>query len=104
MNYELKEENDAKLAQKEDNDKVLDLKEHMDKTFLKISTLKSSTHFIMQRPREEHDEVLNAAKDNGTAETIEELDKLSLTLENKFQLLQLLLLVILYLCHHMYQV
>ena len=37
----------------------------------------------MKRPREEHDEVLNATKENGTSETIEEPDKLSQTLEEK---------------------
>ena len=37
----------------------------------------------MQLLREEHDEDLNAAKDHGTTETIEELDKLRKTLEDK---------------------
>ena len=37
----------------------------------------------MQLLREEHDEDLNAAKDHGTTETIEELYKLRETLEDK---------------------
>ena len=37
----------------------------------------------MQRLREEDYEALNVAEDNGTTETIEELDKLSQTLEEK---------------------
>ena len=53
----------------------------MYKTILKLSTLKSLTRLTMQQLREEHDEALNAAKKNGTTETIEELHKLSQTLE-----------------------
>ena len=37
----------------------------------------------MQQLREEHDEALNSAKDIGTTETIEELDKLCQTLKDK---------------------
>ena len=48
----------------------------MDKTILKLATLKNSSHFNMQQLIEEHDEGLNAAKDNGTTENIKELDKL----------------------------
>ena len=36
----------------------------------KISTLKSSTRLNMKGLIEEHDEVLNTTKDNGTTETI----------------------------------
>ena len=83
---------------------MLDLKEHTDKIIPKVATLKSSTHLNMQQLREEHDEALNASKDNGTAETIEELDKLCQTLEEKMHFLQLILLVILDLYNHMHQV
>ena len=38
--------------------------------------MKSSAHLNMQQLREEHEKALNSAKDNGTTETIEELDKL----------------------------
>ena len=37
----------------------------------------------MQQLREKHDEALNATKNNGTTETIKELDKLRQTLEEK---------------------
>ena len=37
----------------------------------------------MKRLREEHNKALNYTKDNGTIETIEELDKLRQTLEEK---------------------
>ena len=82
---------------------MLYLQELMDKIILKIATLKSPNRLNMQRLREERDEALNAAKDNGTTETIEELDKLSQNLEEKMYFLQLILLVILYLFNHMYQ-
>ena len=104
MNYALKEANDAKLAQKQDKGHVIYLKEKTDKTILKLATLKISTNLNMQRLREEHDEALNFSKDNGTTETIEELDKLCQTIENKMWFLQFILLVILALYHHMYQV
>ena len=71
MNQALKEDIDVKLAQREERDQVLDLQEYMDKTILKLSTLKSSTRLNMQQLREEHDEALNAANDNGETETIE---------------------------------
>ena len=37
----------------------------------------------MQRMIEEHGEALNVAKDNGTTETIEEIEKLCQALEEK---------------------
>ena len=37
----------------------------------------------MYQLREEHDEELNPAKDNGTTETIEELEKLCQLMEDK---------------------
>ena len=43
----------------------------------------SSARFDTQKLREEHDEALNSAKDNGTTETIEELYKLRQTLGDK---------------------
>ena len=76
MNYALKEANDTKLDQKEEKYQVIDLQEHMDKKPLKQATLKSPDHLNIQRLREEHDAELNANKENGTIETIEELDKL----------------------------
>ena len=66
--------------------------------------MKRSIHLNTQQLREEHDKALNAAKENGTTETIEELDKLSQNLEDKIYFLQLILLVILNLYNHMYQV
>ena len=71
------------MAQKEEKGQVFDLKELMERKILRLSTLKSSTHLSMQRLREEHDKVMNYAKDNGTAETIEEIDKLSQNIEDK---------------------
>ena len=62
---------------------MIDFQEHMDKKLLKISTLKISTRLNMQKLREEYNEALNSAKENGTTETIEELDKLSQTIEDK---------------------
>ena len=76
MNYELKEVNDAKSNQKKEKYQVLDLQELMAKISLKLETLKISAHLNMQQLKEEHDEALNAANDNGTTENIEELDKL----------------------------
>ena len=55
----------------------------MEKTILKIKTLKSSDRFNIQWLKEKHDEVLNSAEDNGAKEFIEELDKLRQTLEDK---------------------
>ena len=48
---------------------------------LKLSTLKSSACLNMQQLREQHDEALNADKDNVTIETIEQIDKLIQVLE-----------------------
>ena len=59
-----------KISQKEDKDQVLDLQETMDKTILKVSTLKSSTYFNVQLLREEHDEELNAAENNGATKFV----------------------------------
>ena len=55
---------------------MLDLQESLDKIILKLSTLKSYACLNMQRLREENDEALNAAEDNGATEFVEELDKL----------------------------
>ena len=55
----------------------------MGKAIPKIAALKISVRFNMQRLIEEHDNVLNAAKDNGTTETIEELEKLRQTMEKR---------------------
>ena len=55
----------------------------MYKIILILATLKISTPFNMKKLREEHGEALDAAKNNGTTETIEKLDKLCQTLENK---------------------
>ena len=46
---------------------MLDLQERMDRKILTIATPKSSVHLSMQKLREEHDEVLNTAEDNGAA-------------------------------------
>ena len=67
-NSATKEANDTELAHKEEKSQVFDLKYHMDKTILKIATLKRSAHLNMYQPREEHDEALNATKDNGAIE------------------------------------
>ena len=66
LNYTLKEGNDGKLDQKEEKGKVLDLKERMDKTILKITTLKRYACLNIQRLIEENNEELNSAKENGT--------------------------------------
>ena len=47
FNYALKEANYSKLSQKEEKYQVLGLQECMDKTILKLATLKISTHFNM---------------------------------------------------------
>ena len=83
FNYALKEANDEKLDQKEGKYQVLNAQEWMVKTILKPSTLKSSTPFHMQKMIEEHDKGLNAAKENDTTETIEELKKLRQIIEYK---------------------
>ena len=79
---------------------MLDSQERMGKKILKPATLKSSDHLNMQQLREEHDKGLNDAKENGTTENIEELDKLCKTLEGKIQFLLLIYLVILALYRH----
>ena len=61
------------LSHKEERDQWVDLQEHMDKQILKVSTLNISTCLNTQQLKEEHIEVMNSAKDNGTAETIEKL-------------------------------
>ena len=55
----------------------------MGKTILELSALNSYTCFNMHWMREEHKKALNAAKENGTTETIEELDKLRQIMEDK---------------------
>ena len=62
---------------------MLVFQERMGKTILKQETLKSYTCLNMQKLREEHNAVLNSDKDNGTTETIEQLDKLHQILEDK---------------------
>ena len=59
------------MDHKEDKDQVIDLQEHMDKSILKLATLKKSTSLNIQRLREYYSEALNSAKNNGTTETIE---------------------------------
>ena len=104
LNYALKEANDAKLPQKEEKGQVLDFQESMDKIILKIAILKSSTRLNMQQLIEEDDEALSATNDNGKTENIEELDKLSQTLEDKIYFLQLNLLVVLDLYNKIHKV
>ena len=53
----------------------------MDKTMLKLVTLKSSDNLNIQKRIEEHVEALNVAKDNGSTKFIGELDKLRQILE-----------------------
>ena len=55
----------------------------MGKTILKLATLKSSNPLHMQQMREGYDKALNYAKENGTTETIEELEKLHQIMEEK---------------------
>ena len=55
----------------------------MGKIILKLATLNISVRLNIQRLREKHDKELNAAKDNGTKENIEELDKLYQIMEDK---------------------
>ena len=62
---------------------MIDFQEHMNKTIQKLSTLKRSTCFNTQQLREYQDEALNDAKENGTTKTIEELEKLSQTIQYK---------------------
>ena len=79
LNYALKEANDTILYQKEEKYQVIYLQE-LTKNNPKLATLKRSTRLNIRLLREEHDEALNAAKDNGTPETIEELYKFCQTL------------------------
>ena len=81
--YEMKNSNDGNWGQKEEKNHLLILQEQMIKIILKISTLKISVRLNIHWLREEHDKDLNAAKENGTTETIEELDKLCHILEDK---------------------
>ena len=62
---------------------MLDLQERMDKKIVKLATLKSSASLNTKLLREEHNEALNTTKDNGPTETIEEIEKLRQTPENK---------------------
>ena len=55
----------------------------MVKIILRLATLKISAHLNIQWLREDHDKELNSAKDKGTTETIEELDKLCQIMEDK---------------------
>ena len=83
LTYALKEANDGNLDQKEEKKQFLNLQERMGNIFLKIVTLKISVRLNIQWLIEEHNKELNAAKDNGTIETIEKLDKLCQILEDK---------------------
>ena len=49
----------------------------------KLATQNLFVSFNIQQLREEHYEALNSSKDNNTMETIEKLDKLHQTLEDK---------------------
>ena len=69
------------MNQKYKKYQVLYFQECMDKK--KLETLKSSTSLNMKQLREEQNELLNYTKDNGTTETIEELDKLRQNMEDK---------------------
>ena len=62
---------------------MLDLYTSMDKKILRLTTLKSFARLNMHQMIEEHGEALNVAKDNGTTETIGEIEKFCQTLENK---------------------
>ena len=55
----------------------------MGKTILKLTTLKSSARLNMQQLIEEHDEALNAAKDNGTTKTVKEVETFRQILKDK---------------------
>ena len=60
---------------------MIDFKEHAENKNSKTSKPEELCHLNMQQLREEHDKALNAAKENNTTETIEEIDKLHQTLE-----------------------
>ena len=83
LTYALKEDNYGNLDQKEEKNQLLNLQERMGKIILKLATLKISACLNFQLLREDHDKQLNAAKYNGTIETIEELDKLCQIMEDK---------------------
>ena len=83
FNYVLEEDNYLHLDQREEKNQFLILQERMVKITLKLATLKISVHLNIQLLKGKHDKDLNAAKDNGTTETIEELDKLYQILEDK---------------------
>ena len=52
LNYALKKADYEKLAPEKENDHVLDLKEQMDKTILKLATLKNSDNLNIEQLRE----------------------------------------------------
>ena len=81
--YVLKEANDVNQNQKEENNQLINLKQQMGKIILRLATLKISAHFNIQWMRADHDKELNAAKENGTWETIEYLDWLCHNMEDK---------------------
>ena len=83
LNYALKEANNVKLYKKEGKYQVLNAQEWMGKTILKLTTLKISARLNMQQLIEEHDEVLNAAKDNGTTKTVKEVETFRQILKDK---------------------
>ena len=71
FNYALKEAKNEKMSRKAEKDQVINSREQMGKTILKLATLKIYDGFNIQWLREEHGTAMNAAKDNGTTETIE---------------------------------
>ena len=74
--YEIKEADDGNLDQKEEKNQLLNFQERMGKIILKLATLKISFRLNIQWMREEQYENLNSSMDNGTTETIKEIDKL----------------------------
>ena len=62
---------------------MLNLQERMGEIILKLATLKISVRLNIQWLREEHYKDLNAVNENGTIETIEEIDKLHQITEEK---------------------
>ena len=82
FNYALRENNYSNWIRNRIRTKCLICKNAW-KKILRLATLKSSARLNLQGLREEHDEILNAAKNNGTTETIEELDKLRQILKDK---------------------
>ena len=69
--YALKDANDGNMDQKEEKNQLINFQEQMIKIILKLATLKIPVSLNIRWLREEHDRELNAAKDNGTTETIE---------------------------------